>query len=200
MRHIENSFQEKIIAISWKRLLVQGVIIMLLGQILSLSSLLKTDTVIMSARGFSWLPVGGLVIFILGLQECLEAFFAKDSREFHQNLQVGILDTVVGGLIVFSVSDEPQRLSLMIAAFLITRGAVRIALVQALRLPHIVSTSLCGIVSIVSGILICFEWPANEGWFLSLCLNLEISFRGWAIIMFGLWVKKRNSILMSKQP
>jgi uncharacterized membrane protein HdeD (DUF308 family) len=196
MRHIENSFQEKIIAISWKRLLVQGVIIMLLGQILSLSSLLKTDTVIMSARGFSWLPAGGLVIFILGLQECLEAFFAKDSREFHQNLQVGILDTVVGGLIVFSVSDEPQRLSLMIAAFLITRGAVRIALVQALRLPHIVSTSLCGIVSIISGILICFEWPANEGWFLSLCLNLEIAFRGWAIIMFGLWVKKRNSISM----
>lgn len=194
MRHIENSFQEKDIALSWKRLLVQGVIIMLLGQILSLSSLLKTDTIIMSARGFSWLPVAGLVIFILGLQECLEAFFAKDSREFHQNLQVGILDTVVGGLIVFSVSDEPQRLSLMIAAFLITRGAVRIALVQALRLPHIVSTSLCGIVSIVSGVLICFEWPVNEGWFLSLCLNLEIAFRGWAIIMFGLWVKKRNSI------
>jgi len=196
MRHIENSFQEKKITLSWKRLLVQGVIIMLLGQILSLSSLLKTDIIIMSARGFSWLPVGGLIIFILGLQECLEAFFAKDSREFHQNLQVGILDTVVGGLIIFSVSDEPQRLSLMIAAFLITRGAVRIALVQALKLPHIVSTSLCGIVSIVSGVLICFEWPANEGWFLSLCLNLEIAFRGWAIIMFGLWVKKRNSISM----
>ncbi len=193
MRHIENSPQGKNIALSWKRLLIQGVIIMLIGLTMSLSSLLKTDTIIMSARGFSLLPVGGMVIFILGLQECLEAFFAKDSREFHQNLQVGILDTVVGGLIIFSVSDEPQRLSLMLAAFLITRGAVRLALVQALRLPHVVSTSLCGIVSIIAGILICFEWPTNEGWFLSLCLNLEITFRGWAIMMFGLWVKKKNN-------
>lgn len=193
MSNSEKSFQNENFAISWKRLLVQGAVIMLLGLILALSSLLNTDAVIMSAREFSWLPVGGLILFILGLQECLEAYFAKVSREFHQNLQVGILDTVVGGLIIFSISDEPQRLSLMIAAFLIVRGAVRIALAQALRLPHIKSTSLCGTVSVILGILICFEWPANEGWFLSLCLNIEIAFRGWAIIMFGLWVKKRNS-------
>jgi uncharacterized membrane protein HdeD (DUF308 family) len=148
----------------------------------------------MSAREFSWLPVGGLVLFFLGLEECVEAFFAKAaSREFHQNLQVGILDTVVGGLIVFSISDGPQRLSLMIAAFLIARGAVRISLAQVLRLPHAASTSFCGIISIIFGILICFEWPSNEGWFLSLCLNMEIAFRGWAMIMFGLWIKRKNS-------
>ena len=193
MNNTENSFQNDAFTISWQRLLIQGGSILILGLIFALSSILNTDAVIMSAREFSWLPVSGLIIFMLGVQECLEAYFAKIAREFHQNLQVGILDTVVGGLIIFSVSDDPQRLSLMIAAFLIVRGAVRIALAQALRLPHIISTSLCGAVSIIFGILICFEWPVNEGWFLSLCLNTEIAFRGWAMMMFGIWVKKRNA-------
>lgn len=195
MRETKNSFQRENFTVSWKRLFAQGVTIMLVGLILSISSITNTNAIIMSAREFSWLPVGGLVLFFLGLEECFEAFFSKVSREFHQNLQVGILDTVIGGLIIFSISDGPQRLSLMIAAFLIVRGAVRIILAQVLRLPHMISTSFCGIISIIAGILICFEWPSNEGWFLSLCLNLEIAFRGWAMIMYGLWVKDSKSLV-----
>ena len=194
MNIFEKLFQLEHYEISWKRLFVQGTIIMVMGATLALSSVFNKDAVIMVAREFSWLPVSGMIIFFLGLEECLEAYLAKASREFHQNLQVGILDTVIGGLIIFSVSEDPQRLSMMIAAFLIVRGLVRIALVRALHLPHSLSTSLCGTVSIILGFLICFEWPTNEGWFLSLTLNIEIAFRGWAIIMFALWLRKKNRI------
>ena len=194
MNIFEKLFQLEHYEISWKRLFVQGTIIMVMGATLALSSVFNKDAVIMVAREFSWLPVSGMIIFFLGLEECLEAYLAKASREFHQNLQVGILDTVIGGLIIFSVSEDPQRLSMMIAAFLIVRGLVRIALVRALHLPHALSTSLCGTVSIILGLLICFEWPTNEGWFLALTLNIEIAFRGWAIIMFALWLRKKNRI------
>lgn len=179
-------------AISWKRLMIQGLVIMLLGMALALFSVTNSEAVILSARTFSWLPICGIFLLILGVQECIEAFFAKVSRELHQNLQVGILDAVVGGLIILSISGEPQRLSLMIAAFLIVRGSVRVSLAQALKLPHATSLSVCGLVSIILGVLVYLEWPVNEGWFLSLCLNIEIAFRGWAILMFSFWVKKRN--------
>jgi uncharacterized membrane protein HdeD (DUF308 family) len=191
MNIFEKLFQLEHYEISWKRLLIQGSIIMVLGLALALSSSVSKETILMSARGFSWLPLSGIIIFSLGLVECLEAYYAKSTRDFYQNLQVGILDTVIGGLIIFSVSELPQRLSMMIAAFLIVRGLVRIALVQALHLPHNISTSLCGLVSVILGILICFEWPTNEGWFLSLSLNIEIAFRGWAMITFSLWLKKK---------
>ena len=191
MSNFDKLFQLERYEISWKRLLIQGTIIIVMGIVLALSSFFNTDTIIMSARGFSWLPLSGMVILFLGLVECLEAYSAKAPRDFYQNLQVGILDTVIGGLIIFSVSEVPQRLSMMIAAFLIARGLVRIALVRALHLPHAVSTSLCGLVSIILGFLICFEWPSSEGWFLSLSLNIEIAFRGWAMIMFSLWLKKK---------
>ncbi len=185
-------FQLEDYEISWKRIITQGTIIMVLGMTVALSSVLNRETVIMSAREFSWLPVSGMIIFFLGLIECLEAYYAKASREFHQNLQVGILDTVIGGLIIFSVSEVPQRLSMMIAAFLIVRGLVRIALVHAMHLPHKISTSLFGLISVILGILISIEWPTDAGWFLSLSLNIEIAFRGWAMIMFSLWLKNKK--------
>ncbi len=180
-------------AISWKRLMAQGVIILLLGSLMALTSVTNTDVVILSARKFSLLPATGIFLLILGIQECLEAFFAKSSRELHQNLQVGILDTVVGGLIILNISGEPQRLSLMIAAFLLVRGTVRIFLAQALRLPHKTSLSLCGLVSVIFGIMVFLEWPVSEAWFLALSVNTEIAFRGWAILMFSLWVKRKNA-------
>lgn len=191
MKIFEKLFKSELYQISWRRLFIQGTIILVMGLILALSSVYKMNTIIMSARGFSWLPLSGMIILALGLVECLEAYYAKASRDFHQNLQVGILDTVIGGLIVFSVSELPQRLSMMIAAFLIVRGIVRIVLVQALHLPLIVSTSLCGLLPIILGFMICYEVPTNEGWFLSLSLNIEIACRGWAMIMFSLWVKKK---------
>jgi len=185
---------EEKFTISWKRLMIQGVIILLLGMLLALSSVTNSDAVILSARRFSLLPASGIFLLVLGIQECLEAFFAKVSRELHQNLQVGILDAVVGGLIILNISGEPQRLSLMIAAFLIVRGAVRVSLAQALKLPHATSLSLCGLVSIILGVLIYFEWPVNEAWFLAVSINVEIAFRGWAMLMFSLWVKRKNAV------
>jgi uncharacterized membrane protein HdeD (DUF308 family) len=178
---------------NWRRLLAQGMVILFMGASLVLVNLLRSDAVILMAQGFSWLPMSGIVILSLGLLECLDAFLAKEQRDFFQNLQVGVLDMVIGGLILFSVGGEPARLSLMIAAFLVVRGIVRITLVYAMRLPNTRSTSLSGLASIAMGILIVQKWPTDAGWFLSLCLNLEIAFRGWALMAFALWVRKQKT-------
>jgi uncharacterized membrane protein HdeD (DUF308 family) len=79
----------------------------------------------------------------------------------------------------------------MISAFLLLRGIVRLAFVFTLKLPHKLSTALAGLVSIVLGILVFMGWPTSAAWFLSLCLSLEITFRGWAGISFALWVKNK---------
>lgn len=178
--------------LNWQRQCTQGAIISLTGLTFSLASMLQSDAVIMSATYYSWLPVCGIIILALGLLEYLDAFFAKEQRDFFQNLHVGTLDTVTGSLIILSIPETLSRLSLMIAAFLMVRGMVRIILVYALRLPQMLFTSFTGFVSIVTGIMLWLEWPTAEGWFLSLCLSVEIAFRGWAMAMFGLWLKKNQ--------
>ncbi|MCK5120496.1 MAG: hypothetical protein KAQ91_00860 [Methylococcales bacterium] len=178
--------------VDWRRLMVQWVIIMLAGIFMALASVVNSDAVILSAREFSWLPMSGMIIFMLGLLECLDAFLAKEQRDVIQNLQVGVLDTVIGILIISSVSGVASRLGMMISAFLIVRGIVRIALAYALDLPLKVSTSIVGIISVILGVLIFQEWPTSDAWFMSLCLNIEIAFRGWAGISFALWVRKQK--------
>ncbi len=176
----------------WRRLIVQGILTMLMGTLLALASVTNSDAIILSAREFSWLPVSGLFLLLLGLFGIMDSFLAKHQRDIIQNLHVGVLDTVIGGLIVLSISGEYLRLTLMISAFLIVRGIVRVIFVFTIPLPHRVSTSMGGLLSIILGVLIFQEWPTVESWFVSACLNIEIAFRGWAGISFALWVKNQS--------
>lgn len=175
---------------NWRLLLLRGVTILFMGVALSMASVFSPNIVILNALEFSWLPISGMLILSIGILEWIDAILAREMRDFIQNLQVGVLDTVIGCMIIFSISGAPERLSLMIATFLIVRGIVRINLVYVLRLPNAVSTSVGGLASIILGLLICMQWPSSAAWFLALCLNIEITCRGWAIMMFGLWVKK----------
>ena len=192
MKSLETPARFERFNMNWRRLLMQGLVIFLMGLILVFASVLNPDAVVMSARYFSWLPLCGIIILALGLLECFDAFLAKEQRDFFQNLQVGVLDTVVGGLIILSVTEEPVRLGLMIAAFLMVRGTVRIVLTYALSLPQIISTAVCGLISILAGFMVFLGWPTSAGWFIALCLSIEIAFRGWAMMMFSLWVRQQN--------
>jgi uncharacterized membrane protein HdeD (DUF308 family) len=192
MNPFKKIFHAERFEMDWRRLLAQGIVIMLMGMGLILVSTVRSHVIILSARDLSWLPASGMVILALGLLECLDAFLAKESRDFLQNLQVGVLDTVMGALIIFSVAEEPARFSLMITNYLIVRGIVRITLIYALQLPRAALSSIGGLISIVMGFMVWMGWPSTAGWFLSLCLNIEIAVRGWAIIIFALWVKKQK--------
>ena len=137
----------------WRRLIIVSISVMLIGAFMTFASIIKPDIVILSARDFSWLPISGMLIMSLGVLACLDAFLAKEQRDVIQNLQVGVLDTVVGLFIIFGISENPERLSILISAFLIVRGIVRIALTHALKLPNVLVTSLCGIISVMLGIV-----------------------------------------------
>jgi uncharacterized membrane protein HdeD (DUF308 family) len=178
----------------WRRLLVQGWLVLGVGAFLALVSVLSPSAVVLYAPGLSFLPLSAIALLALGLLEGLDALLAKEQREFIQNLQVGVLDAVVGGLILFSLTEAPARLSLMIAAFLIVRGSVRIALCYALRLPHPVSVTTGGVLAVAMGLMIWKQWPTPAGWFLALCMNVEIAFRGWAMMMFAYWIRKQQAV------
>lgn len=194
MNPFKKFFQAERFEMDWRRLIAQGLVIMLIGITLILLCIVRSHVIILSAKGLSWLPASGMVVLALGVVECLDAFLAKETRDFLQNLQVGVLDLVIGGMIVFSVAEEAERFSLMIASYLVARGIVRITLIYAMQLPRAALSSVGGFISIVMGFMIWMEWPSNDGWFMSLCLNIEIAVRGWVVIVFALWVKKQKEL------
>ena len=173
----------------WRRLLIRGSLMLFIGVGLVAGTLFKHDVIIFQVRDYSWLPVCGIVVLAVGLLECFDAAVAKELGDFFLNLQTGVLDVVVGGLILFSIGGDPARLSPLITAFLIVKGIFRLTLASATQLPNRVSTSVGAILSIILGLLIWLEWPYSAGWFLAFCLSAEIGLRGWAILMFSFWVK-----------
>jgi uncharacterized membrane protein HdeD (DUF308 family) len=164
-----------------------------IGAMLVIAALLKPNVMIFSTKDFSWLPVAGGVVLTVGLLECFDAFIAKELRDFFVNLQNGVFDIVVAVLIIFSIGDDPARLSLMIAAFLMVKGVLRTIMALATHLPHKTSTIIGASVSFLLGLLIWVEWPSSAAWFLALSLSSDIGFRGWSLMMFAFWVKMQKA-------
>lgn len=181
---------------NWLRLLIRGVLMLVIGVSLVVLTLFKPDVMLFHARDFSWLPLCGFVVLAVGWLECLDALFIKDVKDFFLKLQNGFLDVVVAGLIVFSTGDDPARLSLLIAAFLMIKGLFRITISYAIASATVISTRIGACVSIVLGLLIWMQWPSSAAWFLAFCLSVEIALRGWAVIMLSLWlrVEKKKAV------
>lgn len=177
----------------WRRLLVRGATMFSIGAVLGLASLSNPDATLMYAAGYSWLPAAALVVLAVGLLECLDAAFAREQRDFFLHLQNGVLDVIVGGMIAFSVDADPARLALLIAAFLMVKGVVRMTLARAMQLPHKTSTMLGAGVSFLLGFLIWREWRSPAAWALAASLSAEISLRGWALMMFAFWLKTQKA-------
>lgn len=154
------------------------------GSVLVSLTALKPHVTMLSTD-FSWLPLIGLFLVVVGLLCCLDGIKERGSPRFHYHLQVGVFDCVVGVLIFFSVGREPAKLALLIAGYLITQGLVRLILSFTVPLRNPASTRVGGGLSLLLGILIWTQWPSHAAWFLSLALSVEIAARGWALIQLG---------------
>jgi len=109
--------------------------------------------------------------------------FAKETCDFMQRINAGVLDLVFGALLLFSISDAPDRLSLMIALYLLVRSILRAVYSIVLHIPHLALTFATCIISSILGLMIWMEGPSEESWFFSSSLSIEIAFRGLIMIL-----------------
>lgn len=149
--------------------------------------------VYMLGENFSWVPAAGVMVFLVGLLRCIDAFSAKSVQGYLLNMQGGILDIVIGFLVLFSINDNPDNLNSLIVGYMVSQGIFRNVLLSAADIPNPVSSRITGIISIMLGILIWVDWPTSAPWFLALSLSVDISFRGWALIMLASSLKKEST-------
>jgi uncharacterized membrane protein HdeD (DUF308 family) len=191
LRERLNSFEH--LGKNWSHALIRGGLMLAAGVLIVIASLFNPDGSILHGSEFSWLPVSGIVIILVGLTELLDAYFAKDLGRYLLHVQGGVFDLVAGGFIAFSISGRPENLSLLLAAYLIVKAILRILVVRAIDLPQGRSVSLGAWVSIVLGLTIWAKLPGSEAWFLSLCLGTDILLRGWSQTLFALWLREQSA-------
>jgi uncharacterized membrane protein HdeD (DUF308 family) len=144
------------------------------------------------AVGAAWLTTlasvllfGWLLVFS-GVMEAVAAFWAGQWSGFFLHLLSGVLNVVVGVLILAHPGAVAVGLTLLLAVFFLVAGLFRIIAAVALRFPNWGWAVLGGGITALLGVLIWAQWPSSALWVIGTFVGIDLLFRGWAWVMFGL--------------
>lgn len=165
----------------WGLLVGVGICLVLLGMVALGCSV---TTTVVSMVLFGWLLIVGGVIELLG------AFTCKDWSGFFIDLLTGVLNLVVGFMIVSNPLETGIALTLLIAVLLIFGGVFRILTAVIVRFPHWGWLLLHGVVNLLLGLSIWKQWPVSGLWVIGLFIAIDLLMNGWSLVMLGLSARR----------
>lgn len=169
--------------------IARGVVMMLVGSSISVLCLIAPN-VYMLGSSFSWIPAVGIVMILVGIFRCIDAYATETAQGFLINMQGGVLDIVTGFLVLFSITGQSENLHLLVAGYMITQGIYRNIRLSVAKAHNPIYSAITGVISIILGIFIWTDWPTTAIWFIALSLSIDISFRGWSLIILATSHKK----------
>ncbi len=159
---------------------IRGKAMLFIGGAIALLSIVAPN-VYMLGGDVSWIPVIGIIVLMVGVFRCIDGLASNTAQQLMYNIQGGVLDIVVGFLVVFSPQSEVNYLNLLIVGYMLTQGIYRNILISVADTPNPNSSRITGLISIILGLMIWIDWPASL-WFIAFSMSIDISFRGWAMI------------------
>lgn len=131
----------------------------------------------------------GAVLAVSGVLEIISAIRHQGHHSFWLQLLAGVLDGVVGVVIMTRPLAGAVVLTLMLAAFFLVGGVYRAVAAISLRLPQWGWSLVSGGVDVLLGIMLLSGWPVSGLWFIGLCIGIGLVFRGWAWVMLSLFAR-----------
>jgi uncharacterized membrane protein HdeD (DUF308 family) len=165
---------------NWGWYVLLGVCLVILGVIAIGSPLAMALTTTVAVVLFGCLlMVGGVLQAVMGVWE-------RRWSGFFLDLLAGLLDLVVGFIIIANPGLAEVVLTLFIALWLMFGGLFRIVVAFTVPFHHRVWLGLGGVIELVLGIMILNRWPGSSFWVIGLFIGIDLIFRGWALVMLGL--------------
>ncbi len=132
----------------------------------------------------------GLVLLFAGLTQIVLAFRSQGWGGFIITLVIGILYTLVGLLFLFNPFGGAITLTLILGAFLIVDGILRIILAFKLKaLSNWVWIFFEGIITALIGIFILVNWPSDSLWVIGFLFGISILFSGLTSMVISFMLK-----------
>ncbi|MBP0438603.1 HdeD family acid-resistance protein [Tianweitania sediminis] len=167
----------------WGWFVAFGLVLVLLGTVGLLNMLVATVA--------SVYTVAILMLIGAGTQ-IAHAFSVKSWSGFLLWVLGGVVYAIAGFAALVNPLLASAILTLLLAAALIVSGVVRAWVgFQARPAPNWGWVVLSGAVTFLAGLVIAMGWPVNSLWVLGMFLALDLLFQGWAMIAFGLALKRR---------
>ena len=153
----------------WGWYLALGVVLMLVGLYCIWAEGLATAASVL---------VLGAILFVAGISQIIGAFMTRGAGHVILMLLVGVLDIVVGLMLIEHPAIGALTITLFIAAILVFSGIFRFFSALWLQMPQYGWIALSGVISIVLGILLWTQWPISAFWFIGFAVGLSFFFEG----------------------
>lgn len=130
----------------------------------------------------------GVVLMVAGVAQVIGAFMARGTGHIILALLVGVLDIVVGLMLMQHPGAGALTITLLIAALLVFGGLYRFIAALWLQFPQYGWVAFNGIMSFILGVLLWIEWPVSAAWFIGFVVGLNFIFAGvaWAAVAWRL--------------
>jgi uncharacterized membrane protein HdeD (DUF308 family) len=133
--------------------------------------------------------VFGILLLIAGVTEVIHAFMARNMRSFALHLLAAALYLLVG---LFMIEDPlwgARILTLLLAAFFLVGGLLRILFSLGANFPGWPWVLLNGVVDLILVALIWSGWPDTSLWVIGLFVGIDLIFHGWSWMSLALAVR-----------
>jgi uncharacterized membrane protein HdeD (DUF308 family) len=172
----------------WGWYLLLGIILLSIG-IVAIGQLFVTSIASMTVLG--WL------VILSGLVQALLAFRVRNWSGFFLHLLGGVLEVIVGLLIVASPVTAALAVTLLVAVYLMVGGLFRMIAVLLLRFPGSGWAVLGGLISFLLGLALWQQWPASGLIFIGLCIGIALMLHGWSWIAFAMSLRKLPKVAVA---
>jgi uncharacterized membrane protein HdeD (DUF308 family) len=162
----------------WRLFLFEGIIFILLGV-----------SAVVIPQFFSVVVVifVGWIIVLAGAIQVSRAIFLRDMPGFGLWLSLGILQVVVGYLLIADPIAGVFTLTMMMALFFAFEGIVKMYWAYKLRpLPHWDYVFFSGVTALAFAAIILMFWSETAHWLLGLLVGINMIIMGWTMVKMSL--------------
>jgi len=127
----------------------------------------------------------GLCMAIFGAFEAIKAFKMSQWSNFFLHLFLGLLYLVGGAFTAFNPTINALSLTMLLSIFFVVAGLLRVYFALTNKLPNRFAALLNGILTIVLGGLLWYQWPVSGLWAIGTLLGIDAIVTGWNWIMLS---------------
>jgi uncharacterized membrane protein HdeD (DUF308 family) len=131
----------------------------------------------------------GAVCLAAGILRVAAAFQSHGAGHFALFLMLGILDIIVGWMLMQHAVAGALVVTLLLALLFVFEGIYGLVGALWLQFPYYGWVAFSGIVSLVLGILLWAEWPISATWFIGFAVGLNFIMSGVAWSALALKLK-----------
>jgi uncharacterized membrane protein HdeD (DUF308 family) len=174
----------------WWLFLLLGVVLIVLG-LCALSAMVVTSLLVVIYFG--------CLLLVDGVVHVVSAFSSRIGSGFFLGLLAGVLDIIIGLVLIARPGASAEALTAVLALFLLGGGVFRAIAAAGLQYPGWALSVLSGVVGAVLGVIILFQWAKGDVlYIIGLFVGIDLIARGLSWVVASLALRRLGEVVREK--